>query len=381
MENTSGIVDPTEIPGRWSAEQAAEWYARQPWPVGCNYIPANAINQLEMFQADTFSPDVINQELTMAQDLGFNSLRVYLHDLLWVDDAEGLYERMDVFLNLCRDHGIRPLFVFFDDCHNDSPKLGVQPLPVPAYHNSGWVQSPGRAIGEQYATETIAEADRARLQGYVQETMRRFKDDERVLAWDLYNEPGRGVMPGEIKEGDPVPHFGDRSMRLLTDAWRWAREVAPSQPVFSTAEGSVGERNIEMARLNSDVFSFHSYSGPDDLEPLCRRYASTGRPSFCTEYMARPNSTFEACLPVLKKYRIAAYNWGFIAGKTGCVWKWGMKDGKTKDQLRAEGDVEPDATKLPLPEVWFHEIFHLDGTPYRESEVACIRELTGRAAQ
>jgi hypothetical protein len=30
------------------------------------------------------------------------------------------------------------------------------------------------------------------------------------------------------------------------------------------------------------------------------------------------------------------------------------------------------------PTVWFHDIFHPDGTPYREREVQIFRELTGK---
>ncbi|MGF1451841.1 MAG: 1,4-beta-xylanase [Opitutales bacterium] len=374
-------VTPETVPGRWPVEQAKAWYAAQPWLVGCIYIPANAINQLEMWQAETFDPDTIRRELGWAQDLGFNSLRVYLHNLLWADDADGMYARMDTFLDLCRERSIRTFFVLFDDCHHDSPQPGPQPLPVPGYHNTGWLQSPGRKLGEAYARGTISEAHRARLEGFVKETIRQFANDERVLAWDLYNEPGRGVMPGEIEPGQPVPHFGDGSSRLVLDSFRWAREVAPSQPIFSTAEGSVGEVNIEIAKLNSDVYAFHSYDGPEGFEKTCRRYAEADRPALCTEYMARTTGcTFEACLPILKQYNIGAYNWGFVAGKTGCIWPWGSGiPGKNKHQARAEGIVESEVTRLPEPELWFHEVLRLDGTPYRQEEVDCIRRLTREA--
>lgn len=139
-----GEADYPEVPGRWSVERIRKWYDGLPWLVGCNYYPATAINQIDMWQASTWDPETIDKELGWAESIGFNTLRVYLHDLVWADDENGLYERMDQFLDICAKHGIRPFFVFFDDCHFPKPKLGEQPLPVRGYHNSGWVNSPAR---------------------------------------------------------------------------------------------------------------------------------------------------------------------------------------------------------------------------------------------
>jgi hypothetical protein len=355
-----------QVPGRWSIEKAAAWYAQQPWLVGCNYIPANAINQLEMWQADTFDPETINRELQWAEDLGFNTLRVYLHDLVWAEDPQGLYDRMDTFLDICRKHGMRPLFVFFDDCHRPYPKVGSQPLPVPEYHNSGWMNSPARDVAIQFYKGELSEKEIARLKGYVQETMRRFKDDDRVLMWELYNEPGRGIGK-----------FGDKSAKLLLESWKWAREVNPSQPVCSCAEGSVGALNIRIGQENSDVISFHCYEPPAVLENLCRQYAAKGRPALCTEYMGRPKSTFEGSLPILKKYNIGAYNWGFVSGKTETIWHWSSREGKDINKLWAEGVAVHPGEPFPEPELWFHDIYRMDGTPYKQSEIDFIRKITG----
>src|SRR5207253_11189033 len=72
---------------RWTEKSAKEWYSKQPWLVGSNYIPASAINELEMWQADTFDPKRIDTELGWAESIGLNTMRVFLHDLLWVQDA------------------------------------------------------------------------------------------------------------------------------------------------------------------------------------------------------------------------------------------------------------------------------------------------------
>ena len=84
---------------RWSMKRAWAWYDGQPWIVGCNFIPSTAGNQLEMWQADSFDIGTIKRELGWAGELGFNTVRVYLHDLVWQADPEGLKERMELFLD------------------------------------------------------------------------------------------------------------------------------------------------------------------------------------------------------------------------------------------------------------------------------------------
>src|SRR5919205_4602346 len=128
---------------RWSEQKANAWYRKQPWLVGSNYTPASAINELEMWQADTFDPQRIDQELGWAESIGMNTMRVFLHDLLWQQDAAGFQKRLDQFLTIASRHHIRPLLVLFDSCWDPVPKLGKQHAPVPGVHNSGWVQSPG----------------------------------------------------------------------------------------------------------------------------------------------------------------------------------------------------------------------------------------------
>ena len=358
---TMGHAEEATLPGRWTVEKAKAWYDQQTWLIGCNYIPASAINQLEMWQADTFAPETIAKELDWAKDLGFNTLRVFLHDLLWGQDAEGLYKRMDRFLDLCDKRGMKVLFVFFDDCHRPDPKLGRQPLPVLHYHNSGWVKSPATELVVRYFDGKATQEEVSRLRGYVQETMRRFKDDRRVLLWELYNEPGRSA--------------GDKSVKLLQDAWRWARQVAPSQPICSTAEGSDGKRYVQIARANSDVISFHCYND-SQLEAVIKMYQKAGRPALCTEYMARPTSTFQKALPILKKYRIAAYNWGFVSGKTGTIWPWSANEGRDVYKLRKQGEVVHPGEAFPEPKIWFHDIYRSDGTPYSRDEVEFIKKTT-----
>jgi hypothetical protein len=344
----------------WTKAQAKEWYARQPWLVGCNYNPANAINQLEMWQAITFDPVTIDKELGWAESLGMNTLRVYLHDLLWEQDSTGFADRIDEFLTIAARHNIRPMFVIFDSCWDPSPKLGAQREPTPGVHNSGWVQSPGAAALQDTAQYP-------RLQRYVTGLVRRFRNDQRIVAWDVWNEPDN---TNDSSYGQQEPANKVELIRqLLPKVFQWARAVQPSQPLTSgiwKGDWSSPEKlgAVEKIQLeNSDVVSFHNYDGPQEFEKRVKWLQPYG-PLLCTEYMARGNgSTFQGTLPLAKKYKVAAYNWGFVAGKTQTYLPW-------------------DSWKKPYvdrkPTIWFHEIFKGDGTPYQPEEVALIRKLTGK---
>lgn len=346
---------------RWPLQKAEQWYARQPWLVGSNYIPATAINQLEMWQADTFDPKRIDLELGWAEGLGMNTMRVFLHDLLWQQDPAGLRKRIDRFLQIASKHKIRPLFVLFDSCWDPRPHLGKQRAPRPGVHNSGWAQSPGAKALED-------PAQYPRLEAYVKGIIGAFANDPRVLGWDLWNEPGN-TNAGSYGKEDP-PNKVELVEKLLPRVYAWARAAHPSQPLTSgvwAGDWSVPAKLNPIERIqieSSDEISFHNYNDAGEFARRVEWLRQYGRPILCTEYMARPNrSTFQGILPVAKKDNIAAYNWGFVNGKTQTNLPW-------------------DSWKHPYtdrqPPVWFHDIFYSDGRPYREAEVRLIREMTAR---
>lgn len=195
----------------WTIQQANEWYAKQPWIVGCNFIPSTAINELEMWQAETFDTKTINKELALAQTLGFNTVRVYLHNLLWENDRAGLLVRMNEFLKATNQHSIKVIFVLFDDCWLPNPKSGKQPNPVPGVHNSGWLRAPG--------PDVVSHPDKwDMLELYTKDILLQFKDDKRILMWDLYNEPGNSEM-------------SDMTFPLLEKVFQWSQGIRPSQPL------------------------------------------------------------------------------------------------------------------------------------------------------
>jgi hypothetical protein len=346
---------------KWSDEKAKEWYGKQPWLVGSNYNPASAINQLEMWQADSFDAKRIDLELGWAESIGMNTMRVYLHDLLWQQDAEGFKQRLDAFLTIAAKHGIKPIFVLFDSVWDPDPQVGKQRDPRPGVHNSGWVQSPSRKALQD-------PAEYPRLEAYVKGVVGALARDERVLAWDIWNEPDN-TNQGSYGHLEPKNKV-ELVLALLPKAFAWAREAGPQQPVSSgvwKGDWSSPEKMTAMDRLQielSDIVTFHNYDSPTELEKRINWLKRYNRPLICTEYMARGNgSFFVGSLLVGKVHNVGMINWGLVQGKTQTHLPW-------------------DSWRTPYvgrePSVWFHEVFRTDGKPYIPEEVEFIKRMTGK---
>ncbi|TSD67682.1 cellulase family glycosylhydrolase [Inquilinus sp. KBS0705] len=325
----------------WPADKANAWYAQHKWMTGADFIPSTAINQLEMWQADTFDPATIDRELGYAEGIGFNTMRVFLYSLAWQQDKAGFKKRIDDYLTIADKHHIQTMFVFFDDCWNAGAKIGLQPSPKPGIHNSGWLQDPGNRLTNP--------GEVAMLEAYVKDVMGTFKNDKRILLWDLYNEPGNS-------------NKRDASLDLLSKIFSWARDVNPTQPVSAGLwDWSFEQLNAYQA-LNSDVITYHDYTDENSHLKTIQLLKSHGKPLICTEYMARVRgSRFSNVMPMLKKENVGALNWGFVMGKTNTIYAWDAP--------------MPDGSE---PKEWFHDIFRKDGTPYKTEEVELIKQLNGK---
>jgi hypothetical protein len=346
---TADVVPPApalrQADGRWTVAAARDWHAARPWIVGFNYVPATAINPLEMWQAETFDPATIDKELGWATAIGFNSLRVFLHDLLWTAEPEAYAERIETFLTIADRHGFSTMLVLFDNVWGPEPTLGPQPDPIAGVHNSGWTQSPAQA---DTITFPDAVSVQTRLEAYVRGVIRRFGRDRRVLAWDLVNEPGNSGL-------------GDLAAPLVEASFAWARDESPDQPLtagvwLGHTTWALSRRQIEL----SDVVSFHAYQPARSTQSLIEDLAELagGRPLLCTEYMARSlGSTFEGIMPLLATANIGAFHWGLVSGRSQTIYSWASR----------EGD--------PEPAVWFHDILYPDGTPWDAEEVDFIRTV------
>jgi hypothetical protein len=373
----------------WSEERISDWYAKQPWLVGSNFITSSSINQLEFWQEETFDPELIEKELKLSASIGMNTHRVFLHDLLWEQDSIGFLDRIDKFLEISDKYGIKTLLVFFDDVWHPVPKLGKQPEPLPHVHNPGWVQSPGAKI----LHDTLSHN---KLEFYIKGVVGKFANDTRILAWDLYNEPGqKGIASHEISkeraielykqigieitdenystynlsEIDPKDKKQMHTLSLLRKTVKWVREINPSQPITT----GIYAWDVDWAPLSdlseldqfiinsSDIISFHSYASKKEVLERLKQLKNYNRPLLCTEYIAREyKSTFQDVLPIFIENKIGAYNWGFVSGKTNTIYPW----------------KSWDSTYTGPPKKWHHDIFYKDGKPYSSDEIELIKSLS-----
>lgn len=327
----------------WTKEQATEWYSKQGWVRGSNYIPASAINQLEMWQKESFDPAQIDKELGWAESIGLNAMRVFLHHLAWELDPEGFKKRVNEYLTIADKHGIKTMFVFFDDVWDENYAAGKQRDPKPGTHNSGWIRDPGKLFYETNPAVIVT------LEKYVKDILTTFKNDKRILLWDLYNEPGNSG-------------YKSKSLYLLSQVFRWGRQINPDQPLSAGvwAKDLTELNTYQLA--NSDIITYHNYENEKEHALVIDSLTKYGRPLICTEYMARTRgSKFQNVMPLMKQHNVGAINWGFVAGKTNTMYAWDTPI--------------PDGSE---PKVWFHDIFRKDGTPFSKEEIDLIKSLTGK---
>lgn len=335
----AGVAQVGHPKNKWSSEKAQMWFSHQPWLMGFNYIPSTAINSTEMWQSETFDTPTIEREMSAAEKAGFNCARVFVQYLVWEHDPNGVKARMTTLMEIAARHHIRVIWTLFDDCAFSTvtdPYLGKQPDVIPGEYANGWTPSPGE-------TRVVDESAWPKLRSYVTDLITTFRLDRRVLAWDLYNEPGNSQM-------------GDKSLPLLKAVFGWAREALPSQPVTA---GIWNRRltNIERVILeNSDITTFHNYGNAEAMTQEIDDLARQGRPMICTEWMARQTgSTAANILPILYERHVGGVIWGLVNGKTQTNYHWGSKAGS------------------PAPTLWQHDIFHADMSDYDPAEIALFQ--------
>jgi len=228
------------------------------------------------------------------------------------------------------------------------------------------VASPGRA----------AVMDRSQwpdFEAYIRDILAQFRDDPRILFWDLYNEPGNGMIftAGGYEEHDPA--LGEHSRDLMRATFDWAREVRPAQPLtvgaWRTAPVGSDARPFEgdtdrLALELSDIVTYHGYCARVHAEQLIDHLAPLGRPMLTTEWMARAvDSKIADQLALYHARKVGCFNWGLVKGRTQTHLSW-------PDVLAAQHGAPAGE------DLWFHDIFRPDGTPYDPAETRLISDLT-----
>ncbi len=329
---------------RWSEEKANNWYRQFNWLTGMNYIPSDAINYTAMWDKTSFNPQLMEKEMALAESIGFNCARVVLQYAVYADDPEYFLKTFDKFLSICNKHGVKVMPCFFDDCYfgvNTDPVIGKQVEPLKGWYAWAWSPSPGH-------TMVVDQRFYPQLEKYVKEVMYKFKDDKRILLWDLYNEPTNGGL-------------GFRSLPLVKKVFEWGQAVNPSQPLSIAAWNSDEELN-KIIYAYSDVITFHCYDTKEKTAAFVQRLKEFNRPIICTEWLNRPvQSTIEDIMPLMKEQKVGSMIWGFVNGKTQTHLPWGFR---------------PE--KLPYTGVWQHDIFTKDFKPYKQEEIELIKRLTGK---
>ncbi len=324
---------------RWPQKKAWDWYNKQPWYCGFNYIPAYAINYTAMWDKTSFDGKAIDKELALAETSGMNVLRAVLQYIVYEDDSAYFLKTLDTFAAICNKHHIKFVPSFFDDCAfgiTQEPTIGKQPEPLPGWYAWAWSPSPGHSM-------VIDSTTHPRIEKYVKAILNKFKNDERILFWDLYNEPTNGGL-------------GSASFPLLKKVITWARTVNPSQPL-SIDVWNNDKRLNEIVFAASDIITFHNYGNKEDLSKQINELKQRNRPMLCTEWMNRPNgSTIATNLSVFYNEKVGCMLWGLVNGKTQTDLPWGHRPGD------------------PAPKIWQHDLYHGDFTVYDKAEIDLVKK-------
>ena len=355
-----------EARDRWTAEEANAWYAKQPWLVGCNFSPSTAINQLEMWQADTFDPETIDRELGWAAKHRVHQ-RSRLSPQPPLGAGPGGIPRPARQVPGNRRQARHRRNAGSAGRRLGSPaQAGQAADPRPHVHNSGWLQAPGAEILRDPARHD-------QLKPYIVGLIGHYRNDHRVQAWDLFNEadnPNRNSYGVDgFKTELPEDVKAEMATKLMAKLFVWAREAGATQPLTAGLwrdDWSSDDRLTPFNKLmldESDVISFHCYGPPQAMKDRVSELRRFGRPLLCTEYMSRGSgSTFDPIMGYLKEQNVAAYNWGLVDGKTQTAYPW--------ETWQKQYTAKPD--------LWFHEIFWADGRPYDAKEVEYIKSVTGK---
>ena len=355
---------------RWSKEKAWEWYHSRPWMRGCNYMSADCANRVDQWQSLGFEErfKTTERELSLMQETGFNTVRLILEYVVWKEEHDGFMERFDRYLSLCAKYGISCMIVLANDCM--PPKTELWKMPYLGEQQYDWGYHGGKKHSQHaphkepaphfYLDDPETREDYFRM---VEEIVTRYRDDERICVWDLYNEPGNSR-----REEITLPN--------VKRMFETVRSINPSQPLtagihhFPKNENEPFNEVMQYLLDHSDIISYHCYKPYEEHIRIIKRLKKAERPLLNTEWLGRclGNTVFDL-FPLFYLEGIGCYNWGFVAGKYQTYEPW---EGTWK-RYEADPTLNIDFTK------WFHDLYRPNHRPYDPREIALIKRFCALA--
>ncbi|MGN0852027.1 MAG: alpha/beta fold hydrolase [Kiritimatiellia bacterium] len=359
--------------GPWAKEKAWQWYDAQPWIRGCNYMPASAANRVDQWQElgaeERFAE--VERELALAEKIGFNTLRIIVEHQgfgVWLAEHDGFMARFERMLSIMQKHGLRAIVVLGNDCSRpkelwELPKPGVQKYDL-GYHGGRRVTQHGsnpHAVGYTTVDDPVL---RPKFYAMCAELLTKYRDDERILFWNLWNEPGNN-------------NRSQLTMKDMRELFELAWSIDPKQPLAAdiwTARASnkgEGTRPAEkLAGELSDIISFHLYANyQEQKSTIAALRVRWGRPMINTEWLARiAGDELRTSYPVFAQERVGAVNWGFVAGKYQTYEPY---EPQWKSQFEFWNSDAP-VTR------WYHDLFRPSHHPYDPEEIAIVRRVNAQ---
>ena len=350
---------------RWSEKKAWEWYNSHPWIRGCNYMSADSVNRIDQWQGLHFKERLktTEKELGVMRDLGFNSVRIILEFVVWEKEHDSFLERFEEYISLLDKYGISAMVVLANDCM--PPKTELWKMPDIGEQEYDWGYHGGRRHSQHGRHNSPAPHyyfdDPVLTEKYfdmVKEIVTLYKDDPRILMWDLFNEPGNSNRSGITIE--PLK-------RMVKEV----RAINPSQPLTIAAWCRDANYEFSMpedifAIENSDIITYHNYGTYEEHIRIIKYLKQFNRPLINTEWLARctGNTVFDN-FPLFYLENIGCYNWGFVAGKY-----------QTYEPYEAHWQWYNDDKNAPIDFTkWFHDLYRPSLRPYDPRETELIKRF------
>ena len=351
---------------RWSKEKIWEWYNSRPWLRGCNYMSADCANRIDQWQELGFEDrfKTTEEELKLMQNTGFNTVRLIIEYVVWKEEHDGFMERFDRYLSLCAKYGISCMIVLANDCM--PPKTERWKMPYVGKQEYDWGYHGGKMHSQHGSHNGPAphfylddEESREDYFKMVEEIVTKYKDDERICIWDLYNEPGNSQRQ-------------DITLPNLKRMFDTVRGIDPSQPLTVGVFKIRGDESVPLNSLeqyaidNSDIISYHFYRDYNEHVKIIKRLKKEGRPILNTEWLGRclGNDVF-TLFPLFYLEKIGCYNWRFVAGKYQTYEPWES----TWIKYECGEDTDVDFTK------WFHDLYRPNHRAYDPKEIKLIKDF------